>query len=69
MTLQTHAISEGWGLLRPGDRFAHYYRNEEALCREIAFYRGYLEPGGRSVPESSIDCADCRTRIELEVAR
>ena len=48
---------EGWGVIRPGDRKAHYYRNMESLCRRVGFYRGPLDP---DTVASKDDCAACR---------
>ena len=38
---------EGWGVIRPGDRKAHYYRQGMSLCHRVGFY------GGRSTPRTS----------------
>jgi len=41
---------EGWGVIRPGDRKAHYYRDTMSLCRRIGLYCGSLEPGRQAEP-------------------
>lgn len=57
---------EGWGVIRPGDRKAHYYRNMESLCRRVGFYRGpsiptpspartTAQPAGKSSPRPTPD--------------
>ena len=35
--------SEGWGVIRPGDRRAHYYRSGLSLCGRVGFYAGPLD--------------------------
>ena len=37
--------SEGWGVIRPGDRRAHYYRSRLSLCGRVGFYAGPLDAG------------------------
>ena len=58
--------AEGWGVVRPGDRKAHYYRDMESLCRRVGFYRGHLEAD--AFP-SRDDCAACRKVLTREAAR
>ena len=57
---------EGWGVIRPGDRKAHYYRDGFSLCRRVGFYAGWLEPD--SGP-SRDDCAACRRKLDREKAK
>ena len=57
--------TEGWGLIRPGDRKAHYYRNTDSLCRRIGLYSGPLEPDENHSPD---DCAACRKVLDKENA-
>lgn len=59
-------IKEGWGVIRPGDRRAHYYRDMDALCRKVGFYRGPLEPDEFV---SADDCAACRKRLTREKSK
>lgn len=48
---------EGWGVIRPGDRKAHYYRNGMSLCRRVGFYRGPLESDtGEDSPDDHLEC-------------
>jgi hypothetical protein len=56
---------EGWGVIRPGDRKAHYYRNGDSLCRRVGFYFGPLEPDGKP---SQDDHKECRRLLEREAA-
>lgn len=58
--------TEGWGVIRPGDRKAHYYRDLWSLCRKIGFYNGDLEPDEH---ESSDDCKECRRKLRREIAK
>ena len=58
--------TEGWGLIRPGDRKAHYYRATMSLCRRVGFYRGDLEPDTSPGPD---DCAACRKVLTRENAK
>ena len=60
------AITEGWGVIRPGDRRAHYYRNGMSLCRRIGFYGGSLDPDAF---KSKDDCAACRKLLDREHAQ
>jgi hypothetical protein len=55
--------AEGWGVIRPGDRRAHYYRAMTALCRRVGFYTGPLEPDEFT---SKQDCAACRRVLDRE---
>lgn len=57
---------EGWGAIRPGDRRAHYYRDNESLCRRIGFYFGPLD--SEDYP-SRDDCAACRKQLTREATR
>lgn len=59
-------IKEGWGVIRPGDRKAHYYRNMDALCGKVGFYRGPLEADEFT---SVSDCTPCRRKLEIEKAK
>lgn len=54
-------MSEGWGVIRPGDRKAHYYRDMFSLCRRVGFYNGPLEPDEHA---SRDDCAACRKALD-----
>lgn len=55
-------MTEGWGVIRPGDRKSHYYGSDSfSLCRRVGFYRGPLEPDDH---KSTDDCAECRRRLE-----
>jgi hypothetical protein len=58
--------SEGWGVIRPGDRKAHYYRDMTSLCRRVGFYTGPLDP---DTFKSAQDCAACRKALDREVPR
>jgi hypothetical protein len=60
-------MKEGWGVIRPGDRRAHYYRDQDALCRKVGFYRGLLEE--ETATPSPDDCAGCRKKLDRERAR
>jgi len=55
--------SEGWGLIRPMDRKAHYYRDMDSLCQRVFWYSGPLEPDGNHSPD---DCAGCRKVLDKE---
>jgi hypothetical protein len=59
-------ITEGWGVIRPGDRKAHYYRETMSLCRTRGFYRGPLDPDEFA---SKDDCAACRKVLAKEKAK
>ena len=57
---------EGWGVIRPGDRKAHYYRGSFSLCGRVGFYFGEKDPdNGRSKD----DCAACRKALDREAVR
>lgn len=61
----TAALTEGWGIIRPGDRKAHYYRETFSLCRTRGFYRYELEPDNGPSPD---DCKACRKVLDKEKA-
>ena len=60
-------LTEGWGVIRPGDRKAHYYRNTMSLCRTRGFYTYDLSPED-GVP-SPDDCKACRKVLDREKAQ
>ena len=56
---------EGWGVIAPGERKAHYYRNGDSLCRRRGFYRHDLDPDD-GVPQPRFECAACRKKLDKE---
>lgn len=66
MSADEQERTEGWGVIRPGDRCAHYYREMTALCRRVGFYQGPLDPDEFV---SKQDCAACRKILTREAAR
>lgn len=58
-------LTEGWGVIRPGDRKAHYYRELFSLCLRVGFYDGPLDPDAFA---SKDDCAGCRKVLDKEAA-
>jgi hypothetical protein len=58
--------TEGWGVIRPGDRKAHYYRETTSLCRRVGFYFGPLDAGDQPSPD---DCAACRRALGKEKSK
>jgi hypothetical protein len=64
VTTPAEAATEGWGVMRPGDRRFHYYRNMDSLCRRIGFYRGELTPDNGKPTKD--DCAACRKVLERQ---
>ena len=62
----TEDHTEGWGVIRPGDRKAHYYRSMTSLCRRVGFYRGPLDADDKPSPD---DCAACRKELAREQAK
>jgi hypothetical protein len=58
--------AEGWGVIRPGDRKAHYYRDMTSLCRRVGFYGGPLDGDDKPGPD---DCAACRKQLDREAAK
>ena len=57
---------EGWGVIRPGDRKAHYYRQGMSLCHRVGFYGGPLDPEDKPSPD---DHAECRKLLDREHAK
>lgn len=53
--------TEGWGVLRPGDRKHHYYDSSFSLCRRVGFYHGELTPDDGK--PGADDCAACRREL------
>lgn len=62
----TEDHTEGWGVIRPGDRKAHYYRSMTSLCPRVGFYRGPLDADDKPSPD---DCAACRKELAREQAK
>lgn len=58
--------TEGLGVIRPGDRRAHYYRDTMSLCRRVGFYTGSLDTDDKPSPD---DCAACRKQRDREKAK
>lgn len=52
---------EGWGIIRPGDRKAHYYDGSFSLCGRVGFYAGSKDPDTGASPD---DCAGCRKKLD-----
>lgn len=63
---EQEAQTEGWGVIRPGDRRAHYYRDGFSLCRRVGFYNGKLDPDDSPSPD---DHKECRTALDREAKR
>jgi len=59
-------MKEGWGVIRPGDRRAHYYRDSDSLCKRVGWYFGDLDAD--EFP-SKDDCAACRKKLDREAAK
>ena len=57
------SVTEGWGVIPPGQRKAHYYREAFALCRGRGFYFGPLESETKPSPD---DCKACRRLLDRE---
>ena len=66
MADEVQAEPEGWGVIRPGDRKAHYYRDMTSLCRRVGFYRGPLDADDKPSPD---DCAACRKALRRETLK
>jgi len=60
-------VTEGWGVLRPGDRRFHYYRESFSLCRRVGFYAGPLDAD--TGKPTAKDCAACRKVLDREHAK
>jgi hypothetical protein len=63
----TEKPTEGWGVMRPGDRRFHYYRDTFSLCRRVGFYfsKDLTPDSGTPTKE---DCAACRKVLDKEKA-
>lgn len=59
-------LTQGWGVIRPGDRKAHFYRGHTSLCGRVAFYTGPLNP---PVGYSPDDCVKCHRKLDTEVKK
>lgn len=51
-------ITEGWGVQRPRDDVAHYYRNGKSLDGRVTAYTGPLSADG-----SARNCEGCKDRL------
>lgn len=60
------APREGWGVICPGDRKAHYYRGGMSLCRRVGFYQGPLWADKGPSPD---DHKECRAALDREAKR
>ena len=54
----------GWGVIRPGNRVAHYYRGSFSLCNRVGFYFGELDTDDKPTKK---DCAACRRLRDKEI--
>ena len=63
---EEEALKEGWGVIRPGDRRAHYYRSSMSLCRRVGFYHGPLYRDEFPSPD---DHKECRRVLDREQAK
>ena len=61
--MSTPELTEGWGVIPPGSRKAHYYRDSMSLCRTRGFYFGPLSPDEFASPD---DCKACRKELTAE---
>lgn len=59
---------EGWGVIRPGDRKAHYYVDTMALCRRVGFYQGPLEADNGPSRDDHKECRRLLTRRQAAAA-
>lgn len=57
-------MKEGWGVIRPGDRVCHYFRDMDSLCGRVGFYNGPLDEDTGS--DSPKDCKPCRRKLRKE---
>lgn len=61
MAEQVTERTEGWGVIRPGERKAHYYRDTRSLCGRVGLYQGQLVRDG--VWLAADCCTACRKRL------
>lgn len=59
---------EGWGVIRPGDRRAHYYVGTMALCRRVGFYQGPLEADNGPSRDDHKECRRLLVRRQAAAA-
>jgi hypothetical protein len=59
-------LTEGWGVIRPGNRVAHYYRDTFSLCRRVGFYFGPLDSDDKP---SRDDCTKCRRLRDNQIMK
>ena len=59
-------VTEGWSIIAPPARKAHYFRDTMSLCRKRGFYFGPLDPDDQTSPD---DCAACRKILDREKAQ
>jgi hypothetical protein len=60
--------AEGWGVIRPGDRKAHYYRDGFSLCRRVGLYSGPLSPDEFESEDDHKQCRLVRNREKAKAA-
>jgi hypothetical protein len=61
MAEATTPVHRGWGVVRPGDRVAHYYKGAWSLCGRVGFYFGPVDPVDKPSPD---DCTPCRRKLD-----
>lgn len=61
--IDTSKPTEGWGMLGPTSKKAHYFRGTRSLCHRWGFYQGPLEADAFT---STDDCAACRKVLTKE---
>jgi hypothetical protein len=65
----TEKPSEGWGVIRPGDRKAHYYGSDGfSLCRRVGFYNGPLDPVDEPGRDDHKECRRLLDRMKAKAA-
>ncbi len=47
----------------------HFIRGTESLCGKFGLYFGEVIPGGLKSSTSRDDCADCKRRVDREIAK
>lgn len=63
---EQEAPTEGWGIIVPPAKKAHYFRDTMSLCRTRGFYFGPLNADEYRSPD---DCAACRKVLDREAAQ